>query len=176
RITDGFPGAAIPQKDGAAAVLSFGDDALEIAVVEGVILDMHRQPFVPRIEARSFRDRPAFEDAFELESKIVMEPRSAVLLHDERPMPFARLFGHLARGLRSLLEVALAPILAKPHGSILYGRVILSAEVARALSRLPFSTRALTGGFVVGLRASWNAPGRFARGPVGRIARPRAGR
>src|SRR5262245_5166534 len=65
RITDGLPGAAIPQQDGAAAVLSLGNDALEVAVVEGVILDVHRQPFVPRIEAWPLRDRPALQDAFE---------------------------------------------------------------------------------------------------------------
>jgi hypothetical protein len=119
RIADGLPGAAIPQKDGAAAVLSLGDDALEAAVVEGMILDVHREAFVPRVEARPLRDRPALEDAFELESKIVVEPRSRVLLHDERPLPFARLIGHLTRGLRSLLEVAFALILAEPHGPIL---------------------------------------------------------
>ena len=46
----GFPGAAIPQHDGAAAILAFGNGAFEITVIERVILDLDRQPLVVRID------------------------------------------------------------------------------------------------------------------------------
>ena len=46
----GFPSAAIPQHDGAPAILAFGNGAFEITVIERVILDLDRQPLVVRIE------------------------------------------------------------------------------------------------------------------------------
>src|SRR5262249_25335719 len=76
-----LPGAAIPEKHGAATVLALGDDALEAAVLHRVILDVHRQPLVRGIEARSLGDRPALENAFELEPKIVVQARCGVLLN-----------------------------------------------------------------------------------------------
>ena len=53
------PGTAVPQQDGAAAILALRNDALEPAVIERVVFDMDREPLFARIEARSLRDRPA---------------------------------------------------------------------------------------------------------------------
>ena len=42
--------AAIPQHHRAAAILTLGDSALEVAIVQWVILDFDRQTLVVRIE------------------------------------------------------------------------------------------------------------------------------
>src|SRR5215831_15053810 len=115
RVADRLPGAAIPDKHSAAAVLALGDDALEVAVLDRVILDVHGQPLVRGIEARPLGDRPALENAFELEPKIVVEPRGGVLLNHERARRRAGLVRHLTRRLGCFLEIALATILVKPH-------------------------------------------------------------
>src|SRR5262245_61491740 len=49
----GDPGAAVPQEHGAAAVLSRGDDALEITVVEGMVLHVDGQASLARVQAGS---------------------------------------------------------------------------------------------------------------------------
>ena len=48
----GFPSAAIPQHDGAAAVFAFRNGAFEIAVIQRMVLDLDREPLVVRIERR----------------------------------------------------------------------------------------------------------------------------
>src|SRR5437763_14474770 len=64
------PVAAVPQQYGAAAILALWDHALEPAVIERMVFDMHRQPLLAGIEARAFRDRPAQPHALEFESRI----------------------------------------------------------------------------------------------------------
>src|SRR5262249_47681918 len=53
------PGAAVPEQHGAAAVLAGRDDPLEAAVLERVVLHLHRQALFARIEAGSLGHRPA---------------------------------------------------------------------------------------------------------------------
>ena len=55
----GQPEAAIPQHDGAAAILALGDRALEVAVVERMVLDLDGEALVVRIERRALGHRPA---------------------------------------------------------------------------------------------------------------------
>jgi hypothetical protein len=45
-VLDRHPFAAVPDDDPAGAVVAFGDHALEVAVVERVILDAHGEPLV----------------------------------------------------------------------------------------------------------------------------------
>ena len=108
----GFPDAAIPQHDGAAAILVVRDGAFEIAVVQRVILDLDRQPLVVRIERGSSRHRPGFEDAVELQPQIVMQPGRVMLLDHEPPL-FGRRDLDVAGGLRRLAEIALLPVRAE---------------------------------------------------------------
>src|SRR5512144_1621119 len=72
RIALWLPAPAIPDHYRAAAILAFGDRALEFVIGDRVILDLHRQPLVAGHQAGATRDRPAFHDAIELESKIVV--------------------------------------------------------------------------------------------------------
>ena len=78
------PGAAVPQQHRAAAVLAFGDHALETAIVERMVLDLDGEPLLAGVEARSLRHRPALQDAVELETEIEVQPARLVLLDDER--------------------------------------------------------------------------------------------
>ena len=149
----GAPGAAVPQHDGAAAVLTLRDDAFEAAVFERVILDMHRQALLAGIEARPFRDRPALEHAVELEAKIVMQAPRRMLLDDEAQGRGGRLRRARAgcrtarlpalrrtRWFRGSLEVALAPILLETHGlSCRVGRaaIVRSTEATSGNGTLP---------------------------------------
>src|SRR5436190_8151284 len=49
----GLPIAAVPQLNSAAAILALRNRAFEIPIVEGMILNFHRQPLVMRIERRA---------------------------------------------------------------------------------------------------------------------------
>src|SRR5947208_2227707 len=61
-----LPIAAVPQLDRAAAILALGDGALEVAIVERVILDLDGEPLVMGIQGRAARDGPRLEHAIQL--------------------------------------------------------------------------------------------------------------
>src|SRR3981189_2114169 len=83
RIALGQPVAAIPELHRAAAILALGNGALEVAVVERMVLDLDRQPLVVRIERGAAGHCPRLEGAVEFESKVVMQARGVVALDDE---------------------------------------------------------------------------------------------
>src|SRR5262245_39929261 len=58
-----LPVASVPELHGATTVFAFGDRALEIAIVERVILDLDREPLDLGIERGSLGHRPGFEDS-----------------------------------------------------------------------------------------------------------------
>ena len=87
-----LPSANIPNHHRARAVIAFRDDALKIEIRNRMILHLHCQPLVRRIERRSLRHRPRFQDALHLEPKVIMQPRGIVLLHHEPVPSLARNF------------------------------------------------------------------------------------
>ena len=89
RVALGLPIAAIPELDGPAAILALRDRALEIAIIQRVILDFDRQPLVVRIERWASRHRPGLEHAVEFEAQIIMKARRVMFLDDETA-PLAR--------------------------------------------------------------------------------------
>src|SRR5262249_30984722 len=107
----------------AAPVLALGDDALELAVVQRVVLGLHGQPLVRGIEARSLRHRPALEHALHREAEVVVQPRGGVLLHHEGAVAAV---GLRPRGRGRDREVPLAAVLAERRGDVraAYFRVI----------------------------------------------------
>ena len=114
-----LPGALVPDHDGAASVLAFGDDAFEAAVLHGVVFDLDGEALVSDNIAGALGDSPAFEDAVPTEAEVVMEAGGGVLLDDEGIVAgrqvcgdgFGLCFGAgFAAGLRGDLEVA--------HGAI----------------------------------------------------------
>ena len=79
-IAVGRPEAAIPQKNRAAAILALGNGAFEIAIIEGMILKLHRQALFGGIERRPACHRPGAEHPVQLQPKIVMQPCGGMLL------------------------------------------------------------------------------------------------
>src|SRR5579871_3928200 len=77
------PTAVIPHNHRAAAVLAFGDVALEVEVLDRVVLGAHREPLLAEREAWAARDCPALEDAVKLEPQVVVEPARGVFLNHE---------------------------------------------------------------------------------------------
>lgn len=100
----------------AGAVLPFGDLALELGVIQGMILDVHRQALVGGIERRPFRHRPALEDAVGLETKIVMQPAGVMFLDDEDGL-FVLLAG-ARRTLGGRVKMPLRSILLEAHMAV----------------------------------------------------------
>ena len=98
-IAERFPRPLVPKHNGAAAILPLRNGPFEGAVVEGMILDMDGKALVFGIEAWSFGDRPAFEDAVQLKPEIIMKARRCVLLNEvaETGLLGPRLAGWLAR-------------------------------------------------------------------------------
>ena len=111
-----LPGAPVPDDDVARAVLLRGDDALEVEILDGVVLDVDRHPAHVRVEGRALGDRPRHEDATDLEPEVVVETGGPVPLDDESPAPGRSAVGGRARGrLRRLPEVALAAVFLEGH-------------------------------------------------------------
>ena len=75
--------AAIPHDDGAGAVVAVGDDALEVGVLDRVVLDVHGQALFLRAQRRPLGHRPALQHAVHLEAQVVVQPAGGVLLDDE---------------------------------------------------------------------------------------------
>src|SRR5205085_11892612 len=103
------PEAAIPKHDGATPVFTLGDCALEVAVVERVVLDLHGQAPVTGVEGWPFRHRPGLEDPVHLQAQIVMQPGSRMLL-DDKTRVFRRLDVRRTAWLSGFREVALSLI------------------------------------------------------------------
>jgi hypothetical protein len=83
-----------------------------------VVLDVDGHPANLRVERGALRDRPAREQAVDLEAEVVVEARGAVALDDEPAGPGARRPPAvvLAGRLRRLLEVALLVVSVEGHG------------------------------------------------------------
>ena len=110
------PAAAIPDHRRPGAVLPGGNDALEPAIFERMVLDMDRQPLFRGVGARTLRHRPALQDAVELEPEIVMQPARGVLLDDKGELPARGRAHRSARRLGGFLEIALSPVFGQRHG------------------------------------------------------------
>ena len=106
-IEIGRPRALVPDHDRAAAVLAFGDDALEAAIVERMVLGRDGQPLLAGDQARPLRHRPALQHAVELQPEVVVQAPRSMLLDD---VGVARRRRRLARRLGRLGEVALGVV------------------------------------------------------------------
>ena len=118
--------APIPHDDVARTVLARRDDALEVEVLEGMVLDMDRHPPLIRIEARATRHCPADQHAVDLQPHVVVQARRAMALDDESATGRCRLRGaggsapagatiKRTVGFGRLLEVPFAAIFLEGH-------------------------------------------------------------
>ena len=76
------PRPRVPQHDDPRPI-SFGDDAFEAAVLDGMIFDVHREPLGLRIERGPFGTAQDMQDAVVFETKVVVQVAGEVLLHAE---------------------------------------------------------------------------------------------
>ena len=106
------PRSPVPDDHVAAAVLAGGDHALEVEVVERVVLDVGRQALHVGVERRTLGHRPAEQDARRLQAEVVVQPARPVPLHDEAPPVGGRRVGAPRLGRQG--EVTLGPIRAQP--------------------------------------------------------------
>ncbi len=84
--------ATVPDHDGAAAVFVLRDGALELGVIEGMVLGAHGQALGRGVEGRPLGHGPGQQHAVALQAQVVVQPAGVVLLDD--------------------VQVALAPCLA----------------------------------------------------------------
>src|SRR5262249_32981500 len=125
RIADRLPDAAVPDHHRTCAIFAFGNDPLEAAIFERMVLGHDRKSLLARVQTGAFGHSPAFEHALMLATKIEMGARCRVLLDDE-----AVAFGLSAfrPRLRRLGEV--------PPGFV-FGEGIPARSPRHGLSRLP---------------------------------------
>src|SRR5262249_41914126 len=116
-----LPETPIPQLHRAATVLPLGDGALEVSIIEWVVLDLDREAFHLRVEGRCPGDRPGLEHSIELEPQVIMQTAGGVLLDHEAQMIGGRDLT-LAAWFSGLAEVPLGLISRESssgHGSFL---------------------------------------------------------
>ena len=76
-------GAAVPDEHRAGAVLALRDLALELEVLERVVLGVHGEPVLVRVLRHAARKRPRGERAVVLEAQVPVQAAGVVLLDHE---------------------------------------------------------------------------------------------
>jgi len=87
-----------------------------------MVLGPHREPLVIGAEARPLGHGPAFENAVQFQTKIIVQATGSVLLHDE---PVAGALCDLASGLAGFVKVALEIIIGKRIRFLCHGYPVL---------------------------------------------------
>src|ERR1700730_1810687 len=100
--------AAIPDLHGAGAVLSLRDLAVEVEVLERMVLRCGGEVVFVRSLRQALWDRPRDEDATVLQTQVPVQPGCIVLLDDEPRCASRR--GCAARGLPGTRGVAFGAI------------------------------------------------------------------
>ena len=83
RIIVGLPNASVPYDHIPRTVLAGGNAALETAIAQWVVFNMHRQAFLARVQAWALGHRPAQQHAIEFQAKVVVQVARIVLLNHE---------------------------------------------------------------------------------------------
>src|SRR5205085_24027 len=83
RIANRRPRAPIPDVDVARAVFARRNVAFEVGVVDRMILDLDGEPPIAHALAGTLGNRPAFEHAVQLETKVEVQPSRFVSLDHE---------------------------------------------------------------------------------------------
>ncbi|MNZ55952.1 hypothetical protein D3C78_738880 [compost metagenome] len=111
-----LPDATVPDDDITGAVMPFGYAALEVGVVERVVLDMHRQAADLRVKRWSFGDCPAFQGAIEFQAKVIVQVAGVVFL--DAVLQGVRVFaaGRFAQGFGCGVEVTFALVFLQELG------------------------------------------------------------
>ena len=108
-VADRCPEPTIPKHHRTATVLSLRNRAFEVAVVERMVLHLHGQTLIVRINRWTPRDRPRFEHAIEFKPEIVVQACCRMFLDDEAQL-LRRPDRRRSAGLGCFREVALGAI------------------------------------------------------------------
>ena len=138
RIASGTPDAMIKDVDVAGAIVAGRNVAFEGRVTQRMIFDLDRQPLLSDTQRRTFRHRPALQNALHLQAEVVVPRARMVQLHHEDGT-FAALVRHRIGRLRGVDETPLAGVFAQAHAG-------LAAGIGRVLCRL--APRCLGGRFL----------------------------
>ena len=134
-LLDQLVRAAIPDLDGPGAVLAGRDRALEVAVLERMILDVNGEMPLAAPQRNALRHRPARQRAVSLETKVVVQPTSVVALDDEaglRRTPLLR-----AERLGRLPGAALPAVFVERHLWIVAINATLSSPTGEKFGEIP---------------------------------------
>ena len=82
-IGEGSPAAHVPDDDLAGPVVPVRDHALEVGVLDGVVLDLDREALVGGVGGGALRNRPGLQDAGPLQAEIPVQPGGRMFLNDE---------------------------------------------------------------------------------------------
>ena len=82
--------SAVPHHHTSRAVVAFGDFPLEAAILQRMILRLHRQAFIRMAQRRPLRHRPRFQRTVNRQPEVVVQPRRGVLLHHKGISIFVR--------------------------------------------------------------------------------------
>jgi len=115
-IADGFPRSSIPQQDRSAAIFAGRNNALKAAVLQRMVLNVHRQPLRGGVKRRPFGDGPAFQNAIEFQTKVVVQMRRGMLLDNERQLLVVG--DSPAPRFRRDAEIPLASVFGESHGGV----------------------------------------------------------
>ena len=106
-------GATIPDLDGAGSVLSGRDLALEVGVVERMVLDVHCQVALAGLLRNPLRHGPAGERPAALQPQVVVQTPRSMALHDEYRAPAT--LPTAPERLRRARRIALAAVVLERH-------------------------------------------------------------
>ena len=129
-----LPRAPVPDDHVTGAVLLGRDDALEVEVLDRVVLDVDGHAPGLRVEGGALGDGPADEDAVDLEPEVVVQPGRPVALDDEPARLTGPGGGQVGRRFRGLPEVALAPIVLEGHEAPSVPALAVAGRAGRAAS------------------------------------------
>src|ERR1017187_247394 len=128
-----LPGSLVPQHHYSRSIFAGRDYSLKFGILDGMIFRLHREALYRRIERGTFRDCPREENTAPLQTKIVMQMRGDVLLHNVNQRVISLLL-HIACAARlwCRAEVTLLAVLFEFHMKLAQIRCLISKKASRS--------------------------------------------
>src|SRR5437867_13316415 len=71
----------VPDHDGTAAILTFGNGSFEIEVADRMLLSGHREPLFPDLKRWSSGHGPRFQRVVHLQAKVIVQMAGGMILN-----------------------------------------------------------------------------------------------
>ena len=114
-LADDLEDAFVPQHHATRAVVAFGDIALELTVLEGMLFHQCRERLFGRVQSRTLRYRPRLQRPAKLQAKVVMQVRGTVPLHKKTSRVRCPRLSPGRLGFRGSAEITFLRVLFKGH-------------------------------------------------------------